>query len=70
MLVQHTNRGTESKENEMAKTGTNRKLRADLTTEQRERAERIGRLEYTSTRNPFTYRAHDPKKFIPSREQH
>jgi hypothetical protein len=30
---------------------TNRKLRQDLTPEQRERAEKIGRLEYASTRN-------------------
>jgi hypothetical protein len=47
-----------------------RKLRQDLTPEQRERAERVGRLEYASTRNPFRYRAHETVKFIPSREQH
>jgi len=49
---------------------TNRKLRQDLTPEQRERAEKIGRLEYANTRNPFAYRAHDSKKFLPSRTQH
>jgi len=49
---------------------TKRKLRKDLTPAERERAERIGRLEYASTRNPFRYRAHDPKKFLPSRTQH
>jgi hypothetical protein len=47
-----------------------RKLRSDLTPEQRERAERVGSLNYQSHRNPFRYRAHDPQKFIPSREQH
>jgi hypothetical protein len=49
---------------------TNRKLREDLTPEQRERAERIGSLEFKSLRNPFKYRAHVTFKFIPSREQH
>jgi hypothetical protein len=30
-----------------------RKLRQDLTPEQRERAERVGSLEYASHRNPY-----------------
>jgi hypothetical protein len=47
-----------------------RKLRSDLTPTEREQAERIGRIEYRSPRNPFTYRAHRTVKFIPSREQH
>jgi hypothetical protein len=47
-----------------------RKLRDDLAPEERERAERIGRLEYQSPRNPFKYRAHEIVKFIPSKEQH
>jgi hypothetical protein len=54
----------------MTKQTSERKLRADLTPEQREQAERVGRLAYASTRNPFRYRAHDPKKFLPSRTQH
>jgi hypothetical protein len=49
---------------------TSRSSGADLTSEQREEAERIGRLEYASTRNPFRYRAHETVVFIPSREQH
>ncbi len=53
----------------MKATETN-KLRSDLTPAERERAEKIGRLGYASTRNPFKYRAHDPGKFIPSRTQH
>jgi hypothetical protein len=54
MLVQHTNRGTESKENEMARTETTRKLREDLTPEQRERAARIGDLSFKSQgRDPY-----------------
>ena len=51
-------------------TETNRKLREDLTPEQRERAELIGRIEYNSTRNPFRYRSHETFKFIPSKGQH
>jgi len=47
-----------------------RKLRQDLTPEQRERAERIGDLSYRGSRNPFRYRAHETIKFIPSRTQH
>ena len=35
------------------KTETTRKLRQDLTPEQRERAERIGSLDYKSHRKPF-----------------
>jgi hypothetical protein len=54
----------------MTKQTDERKLRQDLSPQERESAERIGRLEYASTRNPFRYRAHDPKKFLPSREQH
>jgi hypothetical protein len=42
------------------------KLRDDLTPAERERAERIGRLEFKSTRRP-DWRV---EKFIPSREQH
>jgi hypothetical protein len=44
-----------------------RKLRQDLTPEQREKAERIGSLEFKSARPAW-----DPgvAKFIPSREQH
>jgi hypothetical protein len=51
-------------------TTTNRKLREGLTPAEREKAERIGTLEYKSPRNPFKYRAHETHKFIPSREQH
>ncbi len=47
-----------------------RKLREDLTPEQREKAERIGSIEYKSPRNPFKYRAHETVHFIPSKEQH
>jgi hypothetical protein len=47
-----------------------RKLRDDLVPEERERAERIGQLEYKSPRNPFKYRAHETVHFIPSKEQH
>ncbi len=54
----------------MKNTETKRKLRADLTPEQREKTERVGRLDYKSPRNPFKYRAHETVKFIPSREQH
>jgi len=36
------------KEDEMAKTETSRKLRDDLTAEQREQAERIGSIEFKS----------------------
>jgi|GEM_PF-5961250 hypothetical protein len=54
----------------MQQQDTKRKLRNDLTKEQRERAEKIGCIAYASTPNPFRYRAHDPKKFLPSREQH
>jgi hypothetical protein len=49
---------------------TKPKLREGLTPKQRERAERTGRLDYASTRNPFRYRAHRTVKFIPSRTQH
>jgi hypothetical protein len=49
---------------------TNRKLREDLTAGQRERAERIRRLEFKSLRNPFKYHAHETFKFIPSKAQH
>ena len=46
-----------------------RKLRDDLTQEQREKAERIGSFEFKSNRK--RYRSHgDVAKFIPSREQH
>jgi hypothetical protein len=50
----------------MQKTEIGRKLRDDLTAEQRERAERIGRLDYKSTRWPDMRVG----KFIPSKEQH
>jgi hypothetical protein len=43
-----------------------RKLRDDLAPEERERAERIGRLEYRSHRRPDMR----VEKFIPSKEQH
>jgi hypothetical protein len=60
-----------AREGQMKKTEeTNPELREGLTPQERERAGRIGRLEYASTRNPFRYRAHDAMKFIPSREQH
>jgi hypothetical protein len=45
---------------------TERKLRPDLTEAERERAERIGSLEYKSHRIPDRR----VEKFIPSREQH
>jgi hypothetical protein len=45
---------------------TERKLRSDLTAEQRERAERIGDLSFRSHRQPDMR----VEKFIPSREQH
>jgi hypothetical protein len=50
----------------MQKTETKRKLREDLTPEQRERAEWIGSLEYKSHRKVDRR----VEKFIPSREQH
>jgi hypothetical protein len=43
-----------------------RKLRDDLAPEERERAERIGRLEYKSHRRPDMR----VERFIPSKEQH
>jgi hypothetical protein len=46
---------------------TKPKLRSDLTPEQRERAERIGRVEFKSARPAWDP---EPKKFIPSRAQH
>jgi len=49
----------------MAKTEP-RKLRSDLTPEQRQRAEQIGSLDYKSHRFPDMRVV----KFIPSREQH
>jgi hypothetical protein len=50
----------------MKQTETN-KLRQDLTSEQKEKAERMGRLAFKSARPAW-----DPgvTKFIPSREQH
>jgi len=45
----------------MDKTGKTKKLRADLTPEQREKAERVGRLEFKSTRWPDRR----VEKFIP-----
>ena len=50
----------------MAKTET-RKLRTDLTAEQREQAERIGDLSFKSSRLEWDPAAY---KFIPSRAQH
>jgi hypothetical protein len=51
----------------MAKTETRRKLRADLTAEQRE-AERVGRLPAGQRiKTAWSMRV---EKFIPSREQH
>jgi hypothetical protein len=49
-------------------TETKRKLRADLTMEQREQAERIGRLP--AGQNIKTAWSMRVEKFIPSREQH
>jgi hypothetical protein len=49
-----------------AKLNDRRKLRKDLTPEQRELAERTGSLDYASTRNPFRYRAHDPQGSLPA----
>jgi hypothetical protein len=54
----------------MEKTETKRKLRDDLTPEEREKADRIGCLSFSSPRNPFRYRSHESFKFIPSKEQH
>jgi hypothetical protein len=51
----------------MAKTETSRKLRDDLTAEQREQAERIGDLSFKSSRPVWDPAAY---KFIPSRAQH
>jgi hypothetical protein len=50
----------------MQKQDAKPKLPADLTTEQREKAERIGRLEFKSHRRVDRR----VEKFIPSREQH
>jgi hypothetical protein len=50
----------------MESTQTSRKLREDLNPEQRDRAERIGSLEFRSHRLPDMR----VEKFIPSREQH
>ena len=47
-----------------------RKVRTNLTPEQKAQAEKIGSLSFQSHRNPFKYRAHETHKFIPSREQH
>jgi hypothetical protein len=51
----------------MEKTETKRKLRDDLTQEERERLERYGSIEFRSARSAW-----DPgtAKFIPSRTQH
>ena len=46
---------------------TSRKLRQDLSPEQREQAERIGSLTYKSSRLEWDPAAY---KFIPSRLQH
>ncbi len=46
---------------------TKRKLREDLTPEQREQAEKIGSIEFKSARYSQMRRF---AKFIPSREQH
>ena len=45
-----------------------RKLREDLTEEQKAEALRIGSLEFKSARNPF--KTYEIVKFIPSRTQH
>jgi hypothetical protein len=50
----------------MTKHGEPRKLRQDLSPQERERAERIGSLDYQSHRIPDMRVV----KFIPSREQH
>lgn len=50
-------------------TNTTRKLRSDLTPEQIERALKIGSVEFKSIRNA-SRKQHDPKVFIPSKEQH
>lgn len=43
-----------------------RKIRQDLTKEQRERLERFGSIEFKSTRSPDMR----VEPFVPSREQH
>lgn len=50
----------------MTKQTETRKLRQDLTEEQREQAERIGSLEFKSHRKVD----HRVEKFIPSKTQH
>jgi hypothetical protein len=53
----------------MQGTETKRKLRADLTPEEKEKAIKIGRVSFTS--NWKRFRSHgEVRKFIPSREQH
>jgi hypothetical protein len=46
---------------------TKRKLRDDLTPEERERAERIGSLKIREFKTAYSMRV---EKFIPSRTQH
>jgi hypothetical protein len=47
-----------------------RKLRPDLTPEQREKAERIGSLEYKSHRNAERMSHGAAFHFLPSKDQH
>jgi hypothetical protein len=56
------------KEDYMAKTETNRKLRSDLTPEQRERAARIGSLP--AGQRIKTHWSMRVEHFIPSQAQH
>ena len=54
MYMSYINRATKARrENEMQKQEAKRKLRNDLTEEQREKAERIGSLSFRSHRDPF-----------------
>jgi len=47
-------------------TETKRKLREDLTPEQREQAERIGCVEFRSPRNPFSTGPTKPSSTFPA----
>jgi hypothetical protein len=46
-----------------------RKVRDDLTAEEKARLEKYGTIEFKSTR-PLDYRSHETFRFIPSRDQH
>jgi hypothetical protein len=49
---------------------TGRKLREDLTPEEKEKAARIGSIEFKSNRYRKTSHYLHVHKFLPSREQH